>query len=76
MELRIAQETLARSEYGKENRLKILRKTHQSALSLKQSLIQELQDVVVEKDDYISKLEDRLTGKVSEIERSMVQYRI
>ena len=67
---------MARSEYGKENRLKILRKTHQTALSLKQSLIQELQDVVVEKDDYISKLEDRLTGKVSEIERSMVQYRI
>jgi hypothetical protein len=63
---------LAHSEYGKENRLKILRKTHQSALSLKQCLIQELQDVILEKDEYISQLEDRLTGKEVEINRTEV----
>ncbi len=55
------------SECGKENRLKILRKTHQSALSLKQSLIQELQDIISGRDDYICQLENRLTGKKSAI---------
>ena len=54
---------MLRSESGKENRLKILQKTHQSALSLKQSLIQELQDIIAGKDEYICQLESRLTGK-------------
>lgn len=71
-ELRAAQFTLAQSEYGKEKRLKILRRTHQSALSLKQSLIQELQDIVTEKDEYISQLENRLTGKESDIRKPRV----
>lgn len=71
-ELRAAQVNLAQSEYGKEKRLKILRRTHQSALSLKQSLIQELQDIVAEKDEYINELEDRLTGKQSDIRKPKV----
>lgn len=71
-ELRTAQSNLTQSEYGKENRLKILRRTHQSALSLKQSLIQELQDIVAEKDEYISQLENRLTGKGSELRKPKV----
>ena len=62
-ELRIAQYNLAQSEHTKENRLKVLRRTHQSALSLKQSLIQELQDILTEKDEYICQLEESLTGK-------------
>ena len=31
-----------------------MRKTHQSALALKQALIQELQDVIAEKDEIIN----------------------
>lgn len=76
-ELRVAQSTLANSEYGKENKFKILRRTHQSALSLKQALIQELQDIITEKDEYIRMLEDRLKGNQSEIERPkvIIKYR-
>ena len=57
------------SEHGKESRLKILRKTHLSALSLKQGLIQELQDIILEKDEYITHLEDRITGKQPQLEK-------
>ena len=71
-ELRAAQISLAQSEHGKENRLKILRKTHQSALSFKQSLIQELQDIVKEKDEYINQLEDRFTGREADIGKAEV----
>ena len=60
------------SEHGKENRLKILRKTHQSALLLKQTLIQELQDIISGRDEYISQLEKRLTGKDSMLESPKV----
>lgn len=69
--MRTAQSNLAQSGYGKESRLKILRRTHQSALSLKQSLIQELQDIIAEKDEYIDLLQNRLTGKGSEIRKPM-----
>ena len=31
-----------------------MRKTHQSALALKQALIQELQDIIAEKDEIIN----------------------
>lgn len=31
-----------------------MRKTHQTALALKQNLIQELQDIIAEKDAYIN----------------------
>lgn len=31
-----------------------MRKTHQSALTLKQALIQELQDIIAEKDEIIN----------------------
>lgn len=64
-ELRIAQGSLTQSKYGKDSRLKILRKTHQSALSLKQTLIQELQDIITQKDGYIDHLEERIKGNES-----------
>lgn len=43
--------------------MNILRRTHLSALSLKQSLIQELEDIIKEKDEYIAELEDKMMGK-------------
>ncbi len=54
--LRAAQSNLTESEHSRERRLKIMRKTHQSAIMLKQALIQELQDIIAEKDEYISQI--------------------
>lgn len=74
--LRLAQSSLTESEHNRERRLKIMRKTHQSAIALKQALIQELQDIVAEKDEYISLLEARLkngrTPPTSPIKSSQV----
>ena len=37
-----------------------MRKTHQSALALKQALVQELQDIVAERDETINHLKAQL----------------
>ena len=37
-----------------------MRKTHQSALALKQALVQQLQDIIVEKDETIDHLKSQL----------------
>lgn len=55
--LRVAQTNLTESEQSRERRLKIIKKTHSSALTLKQALVQDLQDIVTEKDEVISELE-------------------
>lgn len=59
-QLRNAQTKLINSEKMREQRLKILQKTHQSAIASLELLIQNLQNIVLEKDKYISQLEDRL----------------
>ncbi len=60
--LRVAQSNLLESEQSRERRLKMIKKTHSSALSLKQALIQDLQDMVAERDESIGELEARLQG--------------
>lgn len=60
--LRVAQSNLLESEQSRERRLKIMKKTHSSALSLKQALIQDLQDIIGEREESISELEVRLQG--------------
>lgn len=62
--LRAAQSSMAESEHGRERRLKIMRKTHQSALALKEALIQELQDMLCEREEQIVQLEASLSGSV------------
>ena len=52
--MHIAQSSLTDCEHNRERKLKIMRKTHQSALALKQALIQELQDIIAEKDEIIN----------------------
>ena len=52
--LHLAQSNLTECEHNRERKLKIMRKTHQSALALKQALIQELQDIISEKDEIIN----------------------
>ena len=56
----MAQSSLADCEHNREKRLKIMRKTHQSALALKQVLVQQLQDIIVEKDETICHLKSKL----------------
>ncbi len=58
--LRVAKSSLTESEHSRERRLKIMRKTHQSAIALKQALVQELQDIIAEKDEHVAQLEARL----------------
>ena len=74
--LRAAQSSLTESEQNRGRRLKIMRKTHQSAMALKQALIQELQDIITDKDEYIDQLETRTrngcTPPNSPIRRSQV----
>ena len=60
--LRVAKSNLLESEHGRERRLKIIKKTHSSALSLKQALIQDLQDIIADKDESIAELRFRLRG--------------
>ena len=60
--LRMAQSNLLQSEQGRERRLKIIKKTHSSALSLKQALIQDLQDIIAEREENINELETQLRG--------------
>ena len=62
--LRAAQSSMAETEHGRERRLKIMRKTHQSALALKEALIQELQDMLCEREEQIVQLEASLKGNV------------
>ena len=58
--LRQAQSSLQDSEQRKNSRLKMLRKTHQSAMSMKQRLITDLQDILQEREELIRGLEARL----------------
>lgn len=60
--LHCAQSALTDSEQKREQRMKIIRKTHQSALALKQAVITELQDVIAEKDECISHLQAQLAN--------------
>ena len=60
--LRVAKSNLLESEHGRERRLKIIKKTHSSVLSLKQALIQDLQDIIADKDESIAELKSRLRG--------------
>ena len=60
--LRVAQSNLLESEQNRERRLKIIKKTHSSALTLKQALIQDLQDIIADRDESIAELESRLRG--------------
>lgn len=66
--MRLAQHNLQQLEHGREHRIKILRKTHQSALSMKQVVIRELQDIIADKDEYINRLESKLAGKDVQID--------
>ena len=66
--LHLAQSNLADCEQNRERRLKIIRKTHQSALALKQTLIQELQDIVAEKDEIINSLNTKLQDSQVDVE--------
>ena len=63
--LRTAQSSMAESEHGQERRLKIMRKTHQSALALKEALIQELQDMLCEREEQVRQLEASLRGDIA-----------
>ena len=40
--------------------MKLMRKTHKTVLTNKQNLIQDLQEVITDKEEYISELETRL----------------
>ena len=62
--LRTAQSSMAESEHSQERRLKIMRKTHQSALALKEALIQELKDMLCEQEEQIRQLEASLRGDI------------
>ena len=62
--LRTAQSSMAESEHGQERRLKIMRRTHQSALALKEALIQELQDMLCEREEQVIQLEASLRGDI------------
>ena len=42
--------------------MKIIRKTHQSALALKHAVITELQDIIAEKDECISQLKAQMAN--------------
>lgn len=63
--LRTAQSSMAESEHGQERRLKIMRKTHQSALALKEALIQELQDMLCEREEQVRQLEASLRSDIA-----------
>lgn len=54
--LHFAQSNLAECEQNRERKLKIMTKTHQSALALKQALIHELQCIIEEKDEMIKSM--------------------
>ena len=56
----MAQSNLLESEQGRERRFKIIKKTHSSALSLKQALIQDLQDIIAEREESISEMKTQL----------------
>ena len=42
-----------------------MRKTHQSALALKEALIQELQDMLCEREEQVRQLEASLRGDIA-----------
>ena len=55
----LANNHLSDSSNSKERKLKIMKSSHHTAMALKEQLIQDLQDVVQEKDDIIAQLEGR-----------------
>ena len=60
--LRSAQFSLTDSERNKERRIKIMRKSHQAALTLKQAVITELQDIIAEEEECVSQLQVQVSN--------------
>ena len=55
--LRSAQASLMESEQERDRRMKLMRKTHKTTMANKQHLIEDLQDIIVDRDRVIRQLE-------------------
>ena len=55
--LRSAQASLMESEQERDRRMKLMRKTHKTTMANKQHLIEDLQDIIVDRDRFIRQLE-------------------